>query len=299
MENERLQKQAEVSELKAQVAELQTRHKELGARLEDAEQTRTELQQALAREADLTVQLERAKVDTTDRESALLAQCEVMQKKLLTLEQSAATAKAAAAAATAVTSGSALAAVTSCTSCAALDRSLSELQEKYDECAAELARRLSPPATQEKQSQHSSMQPQQSSVEQAPSPEIVVVEEQGQLVLSTKRKNLQEEEASRLRLRLQDIEAEMHDMERTVQLHEMQERSLKDHIRRLDKLAASASPNLEYVKNVVLKYMETNDFQNLAPVIAGALNFSQEDLARIAKINAARSQSVWSYSTWQ
>lgn len=48
-------------------------------------------------------------------------------------------------------------------------------------------------------------------------------------------------------------------MDRAIQLHEMQEKNLKEQIRNLDKLVGEAPPNFEYIKNVIIKYMETND----------------------------------------
>eukprot|EP00742_Colponemidia_sp_Colp-10_P003401 GILJ01003621.1.p1 GENE.GILJ01003621.1~~GILJ01003621.1.p1 ORF type:complete len:456 (+),score=90.26 GILJ01003621.1:66-1433(+) len=66
-------------------------------------------------------------------------------------------------------------------------------------------------------------------------------------------------------------------------------------ILRLEKIA-KASLNMEYVKNIVVKYLETPDpevRESLLPVLATVLKFSQHEMDRI-RTQRQMSESVWS-----
>jgi chromosome segregation ATPase len=132
-----------------------------------------------------------------------------------------------------------------------------------------------------------SSEPQQSMPASAP------VSPSGPLLLlhTANLQSMKEVEVQSLRQRVALLEHENGELERTAQLHEAQERALKEQIRELDRSKTRETVNVDYLKNVVVKYMETEEHDRLVPVIATLLHLTPEEIARI---NDARRRRSWS-----
>lgn len=101
--------------------------------------------------------------------------------------------------------------------------------------------------------------------------------------------------------------------EEMIRLHNLQEAALKKEIRevstfpdrvcrinlrflQLERTKNRDGANLEYLKNIVLKYMETQEHEKLLPVLTTLLQFSPEEVARVQGARTAQQASgLWSY----
>lgn len=72
---------------------------------------------------------------------------------------------------------------------------------------------------------------------------------------------LKEKELMESRRRIQELQESLEDCEANSQLHLEQINRLKEEIRELERSVKRDNGNLEYLKNVVVKYMETNDHE--------------------------------------
>lgn len=91
--------------------------------------------------------------------------------------------------------------------------------------------------------------------------------------------------ASALRRRTSELEQEVDDLERELQLRSVQEGALKEAVRdlqrELERVKISGKPvDMEYFKNVMLKLFETGEEESLLPVVAAVLQFSPAELTR-------------------
>lgn len=96
---------------------------------------------------------------------------------------------------------------------------------------------------------------------------------------------------SDLKKKVAYLESENKDLEELVQHHVMQESVLKDQIRRFDgevAAAGSGGVNVEYLKNIIVKYMETDEHERLIPVIAMLLKITPDEVKRINEMRRAR-----------
>jgi hypothetical protein len=103
------------------------------------------------------------------------------------------------------------------------------------------------------------------------------------------------------KLRTAELATANSELEHEQTLHLQQAKLLKDRIRELERAEErAATVNLEYLKNVVIKYVELcgppsgdlSQHDRLVPVIATCLKFSPEERARCNK------QQATSYVGW-
>jgi len=69
--------------------------------------------------------------------------------------------------------------------------------------------------------------------------------------------------------------------ERTEKLHELQAETLKNEIREMERRTKRSDADSDYLKNAVVKYMESHDHEKLFPVIASLLQFSPDEMRSI------------------
>lgn len=70
-------------------------------------------------------------------------------------------------------------------------------------------------------------------------------------------------------------------------------------LRQLERTKKRDGANLEYLKNIVLKYMETQEHDKLLPVLTTLLQFSPEEVAKVQEARAAQQGSgLWGYVGW-
>lgn len=80
--------------------------------------------------------------------------------------------------------------------------------------------------------------------------------------------------------RIKELEAELTDSKRLLELAQMQERVLKEEIRNSERSRKREGVDIDYLKQVVVKYLETEDIA-LINVMATLLEFSPEELATV------------------
>lgn len=97
-----------------------------------------------------------------------------------------------------------------------------------------------------------------------------------------------DEEVAELRGRVAALEDDNAELVKTVELHEIQERELKAQIRELDRSKSRETVNIEYLKNIVVKYVETDDFEHLMPVLSMLLRLTPEEVAHAEKARQVR-----------
>ena len=101
-----------------------------------------------------------------------------------------------------------------------------------------------------------------------------------------------EGEVAELRRRLAALEDERTELAKTVELHELQEHELKEQIRELDRSKSRETVNVEYLKNIVVKYIETDDYDHLMPVLAILLRLTPQEVGHAAQARQARLSSA-------
>ncbi|KAJ7515591.1 hypothetical protein O6H91_22G019500 [Diphasiastrum complanatum] len=131
------------------------------------------------------------------------------------------------------------------------------------------------------------MQPQveheaskQSAVElQEPSGSTLAVAEQ-QILLLARQQAQREEEVKQCLRQIQALQEEISELERENRLHSQQEAILKEELRNADRSQKRDGVDMTYVKNVILKLLETGEVEALLPVIAMLLQFSPDEQRR-------------------
>jgi hypothetical protein len=94
---------------------------------------------------------------------------------------------------------------------------------------------------------------------------------------------LRDEELSKARQQIQQLHSALHEADEMDRLHREQEKVLKEEIRELERAKKREGANLDYLKNIVLKYMLTDEQQSLVPVLATILQFSPDELDMVKK----------------
>lgn len=113
-----------------------------------------------------------------------------------------------------------------------------------------------------------------------------------QAVVLAEMQHSQNTELSRARLRIQQLTDTLREKEEMERLRVLQEKTLKETIREMERSKTRESANLEYLKNAVVKLLETNDFDRLLTVLSTILAFTPEEIQRIKA--AKGKHSVWS-----
>jgi hypothetical protein len=140
-----------------------------------------------------------------------------------------------------------------------------------------------------------SEKPQQQQQQQQQQTFLAATPKQDLLLLSHVQAATREEEVNRYRQRIQQLLDDLREAEEMAKLHRMQETVLKEQIRELERGKLREGANLEYLKNIILKLLETNEQESLLPVLSTLLQFTPQEKERIA---AARSRSLWT-SLWR
>jgi len=106
--------------------------------------------------------------------------------------------------------------------------------------------------------------------------------------------SLKEQELLEAAKQIDDLQTQLKDGENTITLLRMQDETLKKEIRELERHKKKREgANLEYLKNVTLKFMSTGDQEQerLLPVLANLLQFSPEEIQNLTA--SKKSQTFW------
>jgi hypothetical protein len=92
--------------------------------------------------------------------------------------------------------------------------------------------------------------------------------------------NIKEKE---LETKIESLIALVTEGERTIQQLRHQEKLLKDELRNMDRRDKRADQNLEYLKNIVLSFVESDNKLLLIPVFSQVLQLSPDEVNRLKK----------------
>lgn len=119
----------------------------------------------------------------------------------------------------------------------------------------------------------------QASVQQDSSVSVVAVAEQQILLLARQQAQREEELAQRQR-HIEALQEEIAELEHENRLHHQQEVMLKSELRNMDRVQKRDGVDMTYLKNVILKLLETGEVEALLPVIGTLLQFSPEEIKK-------------------
>jgi len=106
---------------------------------------------------------------------------------------------------------------------------------------------------------------------------------------------LRDEEINNLNKRIQDLQNLLSDAERMEKLHHLQEQHLKNEIRDLQRTLKRENANPEYLKNIMVKFIEFEDQrEQLLPVIATVLQLSPAEMRRINERRSSHTNTFFS-----
>ncbi|CAK7355522.1 unnamed protein product [Dovyalis caffra] len=99
-----------------------------------------------------------------------------------------------------------------------------------------------------------------------------------QILLLARQQAQREEELAQSQRHILALQEEIEELERENRLHSQQEAMLKAELRSMDRTQRRDGVDLTYLKNVILKLLETGEVEALLPVVAMLLQFSPEEV---------------------
>jgi TolA-binding protein len=139
----------------------------------------------------------------------------------------------------------------------------------------EISRLLSDNAALQKSS-HVQSQAASDALEKSDARAPVAAEQQ--ILLLARQQAKREEEVTQCRRHILALQEEISELEHENRLHCQQETMLKEELRKVERAQKREGVDMTYVKNVILKLLETGEVEALLPVIAMLLQFSPEEV---------------------
>lgn len=101
-----------------------------------------------------------------------------------------------------------------------------------------------------------------------------------QILLLARQQAQREEELSQSQRHILALQDEIEELERENRLHHQQEAMLKTELRDMERSKKREGVDMTYLKNVILKLLETGEVEALLPVIGTLLQFSPEEIRK-------------------
>ncbi|KAF7829034.1 protein GRIP [Senna tora] len=101
-----------------------------------------------------------------------------------------------------------------------------------------------------------------------------------QILLLARQQAQREEELARSQRHILALQEEIEELERENRLHNQQEAMLKAELRNMERTKKREGVDMTYLKNVILKLLETGEVEALLPVIAMLLQFSPDEMQK-------------------
>ncbi|RVW32889.1 Protein GRIP [Vitis vinifera] len=99
-----------------------------------------------------------------------------------------------------------------------------------------------------------------------------------QILLLARQQAQREEELAQSQRHILALQEEIEELERENRLHSQQEAMLKEEFRNMERMQKREGVDMTYLKNVILKLLETGEVEALLPVIGMLLQFSPEEV---------------------
>ncbi|XP_030464104.2 protein GRIP [Syzygium oleosum] len=101
-----------------------------------------------------------------------------------------------------------------------------------------------------------------------------------QILLLARQQAQREEELAQSQRHILALQEEIEELERENRLHSQQEAMLKEELRNMERMQKREGVDMTYLKNVILKLLETGEVEALLPVVAMLLQFSPEEMQK-------------------
>uniref|UniRef100_A0A6N2LY14 GRIP domain-containing protein n=2 Tax=Salix viminalis TaxID=40686 RepID=A0A6N2LY14_SALVM len=108
-----------------------------------------------------------------------------------------------------------------------------------------------------------------------------------QILLLARQQAQREEELAQSQRHILALQEEIEELERENRLHGQQEAMLKTELRNMERTQKRDGVDLTYLKNVILKLLETGEVEALLPVVAMLLQFSPEEVQKCQAYRAS------------
>ncbi|KAL0380614.1 UNVERIFIED_CONTAM: protein GRIP [Sesamum angustifolium] len=112
--------------------------------------------------------------------------------------------------------------------------------------------------------------------QEAPSSSASAAEQQ--ILILARQQAQREEELAQTQRHILALQEEIEELEHENRLHRQQEAKLKEELRNMERTQKREGVDLTYLKNVILKLLETGEVERLLPVIAMLLQFSPDEV---------------------
>ncbi|KAL9251652.1 GRIP-like protein [Drosera capensis] len=104
--------------------------------------------------------------------------------------------------------------------------------------------------------------------------------EEQQILILARQQAQREEELAQSQRHILALQEEIEELVRENQLHNQQEAMLKEELRNIERMQKREGVDMTYLKNVVLKLLQTGEVEALLPVVAMLLQFSPEEVQK-------------------
>ncbi|XP_010557477.1 PREDICTED: protein GRIP [Tarenaya hassleriana] len=101
-----------------------------------------------------------------------------------------------------------------------------------------------------------------------------------QILLLARQQAQREEELAQTQRHILALQEEIEELERENRLHSQQEAMLKAELREMERKQKREGVDMTYLKNVILKLLETGEVEALLPVVGMLLQFSPEEMQK-------------------
>lgn len=101
-----------------------------------------------------------------------------------------------------------------------------------------------------------------------------------QILLLARQQAQREEELAQSQRHILALQEEIEELERENRLHSQQEAMLKAELRNMERSQKREGVDMTYLKNVILKLLETGEVEALLPVVGTLLQFSPEEIKK-------------------
>ncbi|KAH7521122.1 hypothetical protein ACOSP7_022543 [Xanthoceras sorbifolium] len=105
-------------------------------------------------------------------------------------------------------------------------------------------------------------------------------EAEQQILILARQQAQREEELAQSQRHILALQEEIEELEHENRLHSQQETMLKEELRNMERMQKREGVDMTYLKNIILKLLETGEVEALLPVIAMLLQFSPEEMQK-------------------
>lgn len=113
-----------------------------------------------------------------------------------------------------------------------------------------------------------------------------------QILVLARQQAQREEELAQSQRHILALQEEIEELERENRLHSQQEAMLKEELRNMDRTQKREGVDMTYLKNVILKLLETGEVEALLPVIGMLLQFSPEEIQKCQQAYRTSAEAV-------